>query len=535
MRIVSGPAGDKDGTLLANRSVRRCTLFHFGAARQGRHGLASSQVTMNPPFNYTLVSRSGGDKLRRRWSAFTAETMSAAIFLADLAGIIAISVVTGIAYHTLFRNEIGNVLSYLQIGMLTASIFLISNMFRGEYKLSNFLALKPHLRHSIQLWNVTFVCLLAVGFLAKVTVVFSRGWMVLFYVSGILLLLLLRYAFVHAIRGASGTGLISTKRVFLLGTGRQIEDFVRHYEPWRLGVQIVGCRFLTPARKEASPETRVENLNSDLQAVVQSARHVQPEAIFVLAQWSDTQVIERCMETLLSIPAEIHLIPEQVLHQFSGVQLARLGPLSSLQLTRLPLSRLEVLQKRVMDLVLSAIALVLFTPLLLFVAILIKLDSSGPVFFLQRRYGFNQELFRIIKFRTMRVLDDGAVVPQATRDDPRVTRVGRWLRRWNIDEIPQLFNVLKGDMSLVGPRPHALSHNHEYEQKISLYARRHNVKPGITGWAQIHGFRGETDTDEKMHKRVEYDLYYIDNWSLVFDFVILVRTALTSSAYRNAY
>jgi Undecaprenyl-phosphate glucose phosphotransferase len=490
---------------------------------------------MNPHFNYTLVSRSGGDKLLRRWRTFTAETMSAAIFLADLAVIIAISMVTGIGYHTLFRNEIGNVLAFLQIGTLAASIFIISNLFRGEYKLTNFLAFKPHFRRSIELWNVTFVCLLALGFLAKVTVVFSRGWMVLFYFVGILALVLLRYVFVHAIRRASGSGLISTKRVFLLGTGRQIEEFIRHYEPWRLGVQIVGCRFLTPAPKEASPEIRVETLNNDLQAVVQSARHVEPEAIFVLAPWSDPQAIERCIEALLAIPAEIHLIPDQVLYPFGGVQLAKLGPMSSLQLTRLPLSRLEVLEKRAVDLFLSAIALVLFTPMLLLVAILIKLDSHGPVFFLQRRYGFNQELFRIIKFRTMRVLDDGALVAQATRDDPRVTRVGRWLRRWNIDEIPQLFNVLKGDMSLVGPRPHALSHNHEYEQKISLYARRHNVKPGITGWAQIHGLRGETDTDEKMRKRVEHDLYYIDNWSLAFDFGILIRTALSPSAYRNAY
>jgi lipopolysaccharide/colanic/teichoic acid biosynthesis glycosyltransferase len=154
---------------------------------------------------------------------------------------------------------------------------------------------------------------------------------------------------------------------------------------------------------------------------------------------------------------------------------------------------------------------------------------------MQRRYGFNQKPFRIIKFRTMRTLDDGAVVPQAQRNDPRVTRIGRWLRRWNIDEVPQLFNVLKGDMSLVGPRPHALSHNREFEQRISLYARRHNVKPGITGWAQIHGFRGETDTDEKMKLRVEYDLFYIDNWSAALDLQILFRTVFSARSYRNAY
>jgi exopolysaccharide biosynthesis polyprenyl glycosylphosphotransferase len=201
----------------------------------------------------------------------------------------------------------------------------------------------------------------------------------------------------------------------------------------------------------------------------------------------------------------------------------------------MPLSRAEVVQKRVFDLVFASLALIALTPLLVAVAILIKLDSPGPIFFVQRRYGFNQQPFRIIKFRTMGVSEDGAIVTQTTRDDPRLTRIGRWLRRWNVDEIPQLFNVLTGDMSLVGPRPHALSHDHDYERRISLYARRHNVKPGITGWAQINGYRGEIDSDDKIRKRVEYDLFYIDNWSLWLDLKIIARTLLSPEAYRNAY
>ena len=166
---------------------------------------------------------------------------------------------------------------------------------------------------------------------------------------------------------------------------------------------------------------------------------------------------------------------------------------------------------------------------------LVKLDSPGPIFFRQRRYGFNQKAFRIIKFRTMVTLDDGGVVQQATQGDPRVTRVGRWLRALNLDELPQLINVVRGEMSLVGPRPHALSHNREYEHIIARYARRHNVKPGITGWAQVHGIRGETDTPDKMQKRVEYDLFYIENWSLARDFIILVWTVISPTAYRNAH
>jgi exopolysaccharide biosynthesis polyprenyl glycosylphosphotransferase len=240
------------------------------------------------------------------------------------------------------------------------------------------------------------------------------------------------------------------------------------------------------------------------------------------------------VEELLTIPAEIHLGPERILDRFENVRISKLGRNTSLQLTRQPLSPFEVLQKRAFDLIVAAGLLVALVPFLAAVALLIRLDSAGPALFLQRRYGFNQQPFRILKFRTMRAAEDGDVIVQATRNDRRVTRVGRWLRRWSIDELPQLLNVIRGEMSLVGPRPHALSHNREYEQKISRYARRHNVKPGITGWAQVHGLRGETDTDEKMRKRVEHDLYYIDNWSLWLDVRILFYTLLSRHSHRNA-
>ncbi|MGL5734957.1 MAG: exopolysaccharide biosynthesis polyprenyl glycosylphosphotransferase, partial [Beijerinckiaceae bacterium] len=180
------------------------------------------------------------------------------------------------------------------------------------------------------------------------------------------------------------------------------------------------------------------------------------------------------------------------------------------------------------------IGVLLLIPVALIVAIAIKLDSAGPVFFLQRRYGFNQKPFRIIKFRTMSAMDDGEHVSQARKNDSRITRVGAILRRFNIDELPQLLNVLRGDMSLVGPRPHALAHDHHFMRRIALYARRHNVKPGITGWAQVNGFRGETETDDKMIGRIEHDLYYIDNWSVFLDLTILMLTVFSPKAYRNA-
>jgi Undecaprenyl-phosphate glucose phosphotransferase len=503
-------------------------LSQYGAA--GRIALP-----MNTHQSYTLASRSQNSRALRGWAVLSRGTFSGAIFLADIALIVAMACVTGVAYHLAAYGGPGNVSSYAQLGLLAASIFVVSNLFRREYRLPNFFSFKPHGRRTIQLWNVTLVCLLMLGFLAQTTIVYSRGWILLFYAGTLCALIVERYVIIRVTAMARAAGLLSAQRIFLIGTGASVGAFVNRYEPWTLGINIVGCRFLTPVAASAPVEQRRAVLDQDLAEAVASVRSLAPDAIFVLLPWSAAETIDRCAETFMSLPVEIHLGPEQVLHKFEEAKLSTLGPVASLQLTRKPLSRREILQKRIFDLVFAAAGLIVATPLLVAVAVLIKLNSPGPIFFVQRRYGFNQQPFRIIKFRTMRTLDDGDVIRQATAGDPRLTSIGRWLRRWNIDEIPQLFNVLTGDMSLVGPRPHALSHDREYEQRISLYARRHNVKPGITGWAQIHGYRGETDTDEKMRKRVEYDLFYIDNWSLWLDLKIMVRTVLSRSAYRNAH
>jgi Undecaprenyl-phosphate glucose phosphotransferase len=513
------------------------SLCRFRTARVSicnRAGPPREQA-MNIQQGYALRSRPDTNQALRWWTALTQTTFFSVILLSDVLVIVAMACLTGVAYHLAVYRETGDVISFLEIGALSATIFVIPNLFRGEYVLANFFSFKPHVRRSIQLWNVTIISLLVIAFLAQISVIYSRGWTILFYGTTICALLALRYCFVQATVLGSQAGLITAQRIFLVGTGKHIEGFIARYRPWTLGVNVVGCQFLKPVEPGAPTEFHHQTLAQDLEEALGSARSVEPDAIFLLIPWSATDTINRCAAAFLSLPAEIHLGPEQVLDRFDNVQLSRLGPMTSLQLTRLPLSGLERLEKRAIDLLLAGASLVLLTPLLVAVAILIKLDSPGPVFFMQRRYGFNQKPFRTIKFRTMCTLDDGAVVPQARRNDPRITRIGAWLRRWNIDEIPQLFNVLMGDMSLVGPRPHALSHNRDYEQRISFYARRHNVKPGITGWAQIHGLRGETDTDEKMKQRVEYDLFYIDNWSPGLDVQILFRTVFSARSYRNAY
>ena len=462
-------------------------------------------------------------------------TFSAVLLLLDVFAIIASSIATGVVYHILAYGNRGDLLSYAQVGGLIAAVFTAPLLYGGDYLIANCYSFKAPLKRAIHLWNISFVVLLAVSFLAKTSDTFSRAWIVLFYVTTLPLLLGLRVAAVQLVLKAFRAGVLSSHSMYLIGGGREIGEFLHRYKPWSLGLSIVGCRFLTPTLEGEIPSTREQMLGEDLASAVDEARILRPELIFLILPWSDSKTLDRCIDVLSQVPAEIHLGPERILEKFEDVRISRLGPLASLQISRLPLTWFEVVLKRAFDVCAASVGLLLLLPLFLAVAILIKRDSPGPVFFLQRRYGFNQRTFRIVKFRTMRAADDGDIVRQARHGDPRVTKLGRWLRRWNIDELPQLINVLLGDMSLVGPRPHAVSHNLEYQERIAAYARRHNMKPGITGWAQINGFRGETDTDEKMRKRVEYDLFYIDNWSLSFDLRILIGTVFSRKAYRNAY
>jgi exopolysaccharide biosynthesis polyprenyl glycosylphosphotransferase len=211
------------------------------------------------------------------------------------------------------------------------------------------------------------------------------------------------------------------------------------------------------------------------------------------------------------------------------------GTARTAELKRAPLSVAEQALKRIFDVLAAGLGIILLSPLLLTSVLLIKLDSKGPVLFTQTRNGFNGRSFRIFKFRTMSVFEDGPQIRQATRNDPRVTSVGRWLRRTSIDELPQLFNVLGGSMSLVGPRPHAVAHNTEYERIVANYAFRYHVKPGISGWAQVNGFRGETSTVNLMEKRVELDLWYVSNWSFWLDVRILWKTLILAPWQASAY
>ena len=462
---------------------------------------------------------------RRRTTRVTRARFAALAALADIAMIVLLAVAVGVAYHNFFYHVNGIAEPAFALGTMMAALFVAINILREEYTIGNYLTLAGHGRRVMLTWNMTFVTALLFVFALKETSDFSRASIVLFYVLGLLGLFWVRAVIVLRVKANAVIGKVSTLRAVLVGEESALRAFTARYQPWTVGIDVIASAVLR------GPET----LSDDLALAAASARVLRPDDIFILMPWSQTEAIDACVAAFMNVPASIHLGPQRVLDRFSKASVSRIGSISSLHLVRPPLTTTEVVKKRVLDVVLATTMLVGLMPFFLLVALAIKLDGRGPVFFVQRRYGFNQETFRILKFRSMSVAEDDCRLVQATRDDPRVTRIGHILRRFNIDEFPQLLNVLRGEMSLVGPRPHALVHNLQYERSIADYARRHNMKPGLTGWAQIHGLRGEILTEHAMRQRVEHDLWYVENWSLGLDLRVLAMTLLSTKAFENAF
>jgi Undecaprenyl-phosphate glucose phosphotransferase len=295
--------------------------------------------------------------------------------------------------------------------------------------------------------------------------------------------------------------------------------------------QIVRCYDLPDA-----PSLEPGSFDAQLKEIRRECRTLHIDAVLILFGADNMAVVTNTVAALSELPVRIQLLPIEMTEFMRSSRIGSCGKLRVLELLCGPSSLRDLALKRSFDVVVASALLLLIWPLLLIVAVLIKLDTPGPVLFRQTRHGYNNDPISVLKFRSMTTFDDSRdPFRQATRNDPRVTRVGRILRRTNIDELPQLINVLRGEMSMVGPRPHAVSHNDMFADQIRRMFRRHNVKPGITGWAQVNGLRGETDTFEKMQKRIEHDLYYVDNWSFFFDLKIMIMTVVLKRAYTNAY
>ncbi|MGE3247469.1 MAG: sugar transferase, partial [Beijerinckiaceae bacterium] len=341
----------------------------------------------------------------RQITGFVRASFAVLALACDFAAIIVGAVACGWIYHNIFQNHPAPVQMQLQQGYIVATLVIAPILLRGEYSIRRYLEFRSHIRQVVTVWNTAFITALTLAFLTKTSEEISRGSAILFYVFGAAFLLLVRLVMVRIVQEQAAAGQVPNRRIFLVGFEEEVRLFSERYRPWTLGVDVVASAVL---RDE-------DSLQDDLALAAASARVLRPEDIFVLVPWSHRETVDACISAFLRVPASIHLMPERILDRFADVQIEKLGPISSLHLVRRPLSTFEIFQKRVFDIVASALGLLVLSPLLLIVAILIKLDSRGPVFFLQRRYGFNQEPFRIYKFRSMTTLEDGRIVTQATR------------------------------------------------------------------------------------------------------------------------
>ena len=387
-------------------------------------------------------------------------------------------------------------------------------------------------------WLSTGMFLMTLGFLLKVSEDFSRGWAVVWFLMGGVALLTLRAGGTAWMLRLKRRGVFN-HRVAIFGAGSQGDRLAKYIlGNEKLTIDLVG--FFDDRLPERLPDREVKlPLHGNLEQLITHIRAGAIDQVVVALPWSAEKRLQEVVAELAITPVRIRLAPDLATFAFAQRPVVLLGDLPVMTLFERPISGFDQIVKKIEDMVIGTLALVLLAPLFVIVAIAIKLDSPGPVFFRQDREGFNNQRFRIWKFRSMRTdrcEADG--ITQARKDDDRITRVGRFVRRTSIDELPQLFNVLSGEMSLVGPRPHAASTKaggRVFSEVVDHYAARHKVKPGMTGWAQVHGWRGETDTEEKLLKRLEHDLYYIENWSVLLDFYIMGRTAITLAFQKTAY
>ncbi len=383
-------------------------------------------------------------------------------------------------------------------------------------------------------WFATAMFVLTIGFLFKASAEFSRLWATMWFVVGGISVCAVRALATAYMRRLKRQGAFN-QRVAIFGAGQQglrLANYIGGND--KLTIELVGFFDDRPQGRlgEESPSVK---LRGNLEGLLQAIRMGLVDQVIVALPWSAEARLQDVVARLAITPIRIRLAPDLASFAFAQRQVVMLGDLPVMTLFERPISGFDQLIKKIEDVALASLLTALLSPILLLAAIAVKIDSPGPVFFRQPREGFNNRKFRIWKFRSMRTEDcEVDAIRQAGRDDARVTRVGRFLRRTSLDELPQLFNVLSGEMSLVGPRPHAASTkagDRLFTDVVTTYAARHKVKPGITGWAQVCGWRGETDTEDKLVRRLEHDLYYIENWSVFFDFYVLIRTlpALASS------
>jgi Undecaprenyl-phosphate glucose phosphotransferase len=448
----------------------------------------------------------------------------------DLCWIVLVAIATGLLYDAVALGTHAEPRNYLGSGMAVGILYSAFAHAAQLYSAPNLLRLKRQIGRSVIIWVTVFVLLACLVFVLKIGAMFSRGKMLLFLSSGLMVTVAVRLAVAEVCAYVVSSRALAPNQVVLVGSADELYDNEALSALGRYGYAIAGVFELPPTENMG-----LQDLKMRLRDVVRFVRETRIDEILLVLPWNRPEDIQRVEAELRVLPVSIKLMPDRLTACVLERPLFDLGPVKVVELQRAPLSAAQRYLKRCMDQLAAATGLFFLMPFMAVIALAIRLESSGPAVFLQTRVGFNGRPFRIYKFRTMSTCDDGPVVIQATRNDKRVTHLGNLLRKLSIDEIPQLLNVLRGEMSLVGPRPHAIAHDNEYDRLIATYAIRHKMKPGITGWAQVNGFRGETPEIGMMKQRVESDIWYIEYWSLWLDIRILLLTVVRVWKSDRAY
>jgi Undecaprenyl-phosphate glucose phosphotransferase len=468
--------------------------------------------------------------------SYSAAVLSGLIRAADF-GIVA---GVGLLIYALHPNQqIGFESGYLFASIAVAGFVVLAFEAMQAYSPPMLRSLRSQGVRIFACWTLVFLGALAALFFLKIGTSYSRIWLALWFGVGLVLILAQRVVVAGVVRKLTRMGRLD-RRTVVVGGGEPAEKLIRAIEAQPdSDVRILGV--FDDRADERSPDIVAAYPKlGGVDDLVEFARRTRVDLIVFSLPISAEARILSMLRKLWVLPIDIRLSAHTSRLRFRPRSYSYIGSVPVIDVVDRPIADWDVVLKWVFDKIVGTLLLIALSPILIAAAIAVRLDSKGPIIFKQRRYGFNNELVEVYKFRSMYVDDGDATASKlVTKGDPRVTRVGRFIRKTSIDELPQLFNVVfRGNLSLVGPRPHAIhakAANKLYDDVVDGYFARHKVKPGISGWAQINGWRGETDTQEKIQRRVEHDLYYIENWSLFFDLYILFKTPFALLKTENAY
>ncbi len=481
-------------------------------------------------------------RLTAGWSAeegslVSRHVLTGIVRLADAA----IVAIVGLAIAVLYVNEPIITRDADYVLLLAVAMLITVGVFQalGLYDPARFSSFIGQIPRVVLGWTMT-LALIGVGLVfMKAAQEYSRVFLALWFVTGSMALVATRAGLTHVVRMWAREGRLY-RRAVIYGTGPVSESVIQQLE-MDAGTDIRISGIFDDRNEEGRAPRVIAGYPrlGGLQELLELARQSRIDLVIVALPVCAENRLSQIVKQLSVLPADIKLPARATSIRFSPKTYSHVGSVAMIDLYDKPIADWGTISKWLFDKTLAAVALILLAPIMAVVALAIRYDSGGPVLFKQKRYGFNNDLIEVYKFRSMYAdMCDAKAARLVTKEDPRVTRVGRFIRKTSLDELPQLFNVLTGNLSLVGPRPHAVSAkaaNRLYDQVVDGYFARHKVKPGITGWAQINGWRGETDTVEKIEQRVACDLYYIENWSILLDLYILLKTPLSLLKSDNAY